>query len=93
MKLCRFQVPQIDAAHVGRHGVETHVEVRCGIIDDGKVIEVAGDLIHPRQRTGKTFTVDEVQFLAPVVPTKIVCVGRNYAEHAKELETKRRKPR
>ena len=23
--------------------------------------------------------------LAPVVPTKIVCVGRNYADHAKEL--------
>ena len=25
------------------------------------------------------------KLLAPVVPTKIVCVGRNYAEHAKEL--------
>ena len=25
------------------------------------------------------------QLLAPVTPTKIVCVGRNYAEHAKEL--------
>ena len=23
--------------------------------------------------------------LAPVKPSKIVCVGRNYAEHAKEL--------
>jgi len=25
------------------------------------------------------------QLLAPCVPTKIVCIGRNYAEHAKEL--------
>jgi len=25
------------------------------------------------------------RLLAPVTPTKIVCVGRNYAEHAKEL--------
>ena len=25
------------------------------------------------------------KLLAPVTPTKIVCVGRNYAEHAKEL--------
>jgi len=26
-----------------------------------------------------------LSFLPPVVPSKIVCVGRNYAEHAKEL--------
>ncbi len=28
---------------------------------------------------------DEVRFLAPVEPSKIVCVGRNYAAHAAEL--------
>ncbi len=28
---------------------------------------------------------DEVEFLPPVIPSKIICVGRNYAEHAKEL--------
>jgi 2-keto-4-pentenoate hydratase/2-oxohepta-3-ene-1,7-dioic acid hydratase in catechol pathway len=28
---------------------------------------------------------DGATLLAPVVPSKIVCVGRNYAEHAKEL--------
>ena len=27
----------------------------------------------------------EVKFLPPVTPSKIVCVGRNYAEHAAEL--------
>jgi 2-keto-4-pentenoate hydratase/2-oxohepta-3-ene-1,7-dioic acid hydratase in catechol pathway len=29
--------------------------------------------------------LDQVRLLAPVVPTKIVCVGRNYREHAAEL--------
>ncbi|MGI8467140.1 MAG: fumarylacetoacetate hydrolase family protein [Pyrinomonadaceae bacterium] len=29
--------------------------------------------------------VSEIQFLPPTVPSKIVCVGRNYAEHAAEL--------
>jgi len=29
--------------------------------------------------------MDEVELLPPVVPSKIVCVGRNYSEHAKEL--------
>ncbi len=28
---------------------------------------------------------DEVQLVAPVTPTKVICVGRNYAEHAAEL--------
>jgi 2-keto-4-pentenoate hydratase/2-oxohepta-3-ene-1,7-dioic acid hydratase in catechol pathway len=31
---------------------------------------------------------DEVELLAPVVPSKIVCVGRNYREHAAELGNK-----
>jgi 2-keto-4-pentenoate hydratase/2-oxohepta-3-ene-1,7-dioic acid hydratase in catechol pathway len=31
------------------------------------------------------YLMAEVQLLAPVTPTKIVCVGRNYAEHAAEL--------
>jgi 2-keto-4-pentenoate hydratase/2-oxohepta-3-ene-1,7-dioic acid hydratase in catechol pathway len=31
------------------------------------------------------YTLDEVRLLAPVMPSKIACVGRNYAEHAAEL--------
>ncbi|MEZ5346098.1 MAG: fumarylacetoacetate hydrolase family protein [Pyrinomonadaceae bacterium] len=30
-------------------------------------------------------SLDEVEIVAPVAPSKIVCVGRNYADHAKEL--------
>ncbi|HEX5885629.1 MAG TPA: fumarylacetoacetate hydrolase family protein [Pyrinomonadaceae bacterium] len=33
-------------------------------------------------------TLDEVKLLAPVAPSKIVCVGRNYREHAAELGNK-----
>ena len=32
--------------------------------------------------------LDEVKLLAPVAPSKIVCVGRNYREHAAELGNK-----
>jgi 2-keto-4-pentenoate hydratase/2-oxohepta-3-ene-1,7-dioic acid hydratase in catechol pathway len=32
--------------------------------------------------------LDEVKLLPPVVPSKIVCVGRNYREHAAELGNK-----
>ena len=34
------------------------------------------------------FSLDEVKLLAPVTPSKIVCVGRNYREHAAELGNK-----
>src|SRR5262245_55594824 len=33
-------------------------------------------------------SLDEVKLLAPVQPSKIVCVGRNYREHAAELGNK-----
>lgn len=36
-------------------------------------------------RTEELWYRDEVALLAPTNPTKIVCVGRNYAEHAAEL--------
>jgi 2-keto-4-pentenoate hydratase/2-oxohepta-3-ene-1,7-dioic acid hydratase in catechol pathway len=34
---------------------------------------------------GKPVPLAEVQLLAPVEPTKVVCIGRNYRAHAKEL--------
>lgn len=47
---------------------------------DGDVITVAsGDL------TEAKIDAAQVRFLTPCVPSKIVCVGRNYAEHAAEL--------
>jgi len=33
---------------------------------------------------GRTYDVDDVDVLAPCEPSKIVCVGRNYAKHAEE---------
>jgi len=37
---------------------------------------------------GLAIPLSEVQLLAPVAPSKIVCVGRNYREHAAELGNK-----
>lgn len=35
---------------------------------------------------GRTVGISDVEFLPPVEPTKIVCVGLNYVDHAKELD-------
>ncbi|WP_026257030.1 fumarylacetoacetate hydrolase family protein [Actinopolymorpha alba] len=43
-------------------------------------------LYRPIQATGERLPLEDVRLLAPVIPrSKVVCVGRNYAEHAAEL--------
>lgn len=37
------------------------------------------------QPTGKQYALSQVRLLAPCQPSKIVCLGRNYREHAAEL--------
>ena len=40
------------------------------------------------QQTTTSLPLNEVKLFAPVAPSKIVCVGRNYREHAAELGNK-----
>lgn len=35
--------------------------------------------------SGQTYPVDSLRLLAPIEPSKLICIGRNYAEHAAEL--------
>ena len=53
--------------------------------DDTVAKEIAE---HPFGRptfTGRTWPMADVRLLAPILPTKIVCIGKNYADHAKEM--------
>lgn len=36
-------------------------------------------------KTEESYSLSQVRFVLPTTPSKIVCVGRNYAEHAAEL--------
>ena len=58
----------------------------------GRVFWLGRELDVTRDEEGRIWTVDhrevppsEAELMAPVVPSKIVCIGRNYREHAKEL--------
>ncbi|MFN3980013.1 MAG: fumarylacetoacetate hydrolase family protein [Caldilinea sp.] len=54
-------------------------------MDRAPYFDVGNDgVIKPILSIG-AYTLDEVRLLAPVTPSKIACVGRNYAEHAAEL--------
>ncbi len=50
---------------------------------DGDTIHVTGGMLG--QRTGDTVDLAGVSLLAPAEPSKIVCVGRNYLDHIREL--------
>jgi len=37
-----------------------------------------------REASGACFRLDQVKLLAPVVPSKLICIGLNYRLHAEE---------
>jgi 2-keto-4-pentenoate hydratase/2-oxohepta-3-ene-1,7-dioic acid hydratase in catechol pathway len=39
----------------------------------------------PIEFTGERFAIGDVRLLAPILPSKVIAVGRNYAAHAAEL--------
>lgn len=45
---------------------------------------VEGDIFGEYQRMEANRPLEKIKLLAPVLPGKIICVGRNYIEHAKE---------
>jgi 2-keto-4-pentenoate hydratase/2-oxohepta-3-ene-1,7-dioic acid hydratase in catechol pathway len=55
-----------------------------GWINDVFIGKIIGSPFGEFQRSEANIPLDSVQLLAPVLPGKIICVGRNYAEHAKE---------
>jgi 2-keto-4-pentenoate hydratase/2-oxohepta-3-ene-1,7-dioic acid hydratase in catechol pathway len=75
MKLCRFTSLKSQTPRIG---------------------SIEGDLVFPfavsetlesrtRPLSNERIRVADVRLLAPVTPSKIVCVGRNYREHAAEM--------
>ena len=47
--------------------------------------EIEGHPFAQIKLTGQRWSLDDVRLLAPILPSKVVCVGRNYADHAAEL--------
>jgi 2-keto-4-pentenoate hydratase/2-oxohepta-3-ene-1,7-dioic acid hydratase in catechol pathway len=58
---------------------------KYGWIFDDQVGEIEGNIYGEYRRQEARIPVGDVKLLAPCQPGKIVCVGRNYVDHAKEL--------
>jgi 2-keto-4-pentenoate hydratase/2-oxohepta-3-ene-1,7-dioic acid hydratase in catechol pathway len=60
-------------------------EERWGVIEGDRVRALTAEPWSGGLPEGKPLPLSEVTLLAPVRPSKVVCVGRNYAAHAREL--------
>ena len=61
-----------------------------GVLEDDSTISViTGDPIYSGiTKTAASVALDKVRLLAPVIPrSKVVCVGKNYADHAAEMDS------
>jgi 2-keto-4-pentenoate hydratase/2-oxohepta-3-ene-1,7-dioic acid hydratase in catechol pathway len=82
MKYCRFQLNG-----QASYGLVESVAGRETIV---RILvtppeEADGDMESLRTRKIEPIALDEATLLAPVRPSKIVCIGRNYRAHAAEL--------
>jgi 2-keto-4-pentenoate hydratase/2-oxohepta-3-ene-1,7-dioic acid hydratase in catechol pathway len=64
-----------------RHGDR----ISTGTLEDDVVRPLRGTFFEDPIPAGETLPLNEVRLLAPIIPSKVVCVGRNYVEHAAEL--------
>jgi 2-keto-4-pentenoate hydratase/2-oxohepta-3-ene-1,7-dioic acid hydratase in catechol pathway len=75
MKICRFIDPQTQRPSFG-------------LIEGDEIFSLRGEIPEGNlslEGSEASVSLAEAQMLAPVAPSKIVCVGRNYREHAAEL--------
>jgi 2-keto-4-pentenoate hydratase/2-oxohepta-3-ene-1,7-dioic acid hydratase in catechol pathway len=75
MRICRFTTAQL-------------LTPRFGIIEGDAILPLAeGETIEsfPSPRTAEPISIADAKLVAPVAPSKIICVGRNYKDHAAEM--------
>jgi 2-keto-4-pentenoate hydratase/2-oxohepta-3-ene-1,7-dioic acid hydratase in catechol pathway len=84
MKLVRVQPLHIASP---QHHEESRATVAPSFaaLEGETAWEIDGPFAGEQHRTGRSWPLSEVRLLPPIVPTKVVCQGRNYREHAAEL--------
>ena len=60
-------------------------QMSFGVLEGETIAAITPHPFAPFEYSGERLAPDEVRLLAPVLPTKVVAVGKNYADHAKEM--------
>jgi 2-keto-4-pentenoate hydratase/2-oxohepta-3-ene-1,7-dioic acid hydratase in catechol pathway len=63
-------------------------ETKYGVVRNGQVYEVAGDIFSSWEETGKSILYSRANLQPPCQPSKIICIGLNYKDHAEEFNLK-----
>ncbi len=59
-----------------------------GVLDgDGYVAQIEGHPFGNVSFTGARYAQADIRLLSPILPSKVVCVGKNYAAHVQEMNT------
>ena len=62
-------------------------EPKFGIVDGPELVVLNGHpLVQGYDTTGERVPLKDVKLLAPTIPSKIVCIGKNYADHVAEFD-------
>jgi 2-keto-4-pentenoate hydratase/2-oxohepta-3-ene-1,7-dioic acid hydratase in catechol pathway len=70
LRFCRYQVNET---------------IGYGIVEGDSISVINTDPFSKWTRTGNTVVLARAKLLAPCLPSKVICVGLNYVDHASEL--------
>lgn len=67
--------------------------IKTGFYDGEKIIELKGDILdyfnsnldEIKENMIESYSLEDIEIETPVNPSKIICIGLNYKDHAKEL--------
>ncbi len=85
MKLCRIVPLEFANAHPGQTPAEAYASSHAGILENGIIREISGEIWGDRKPTGRQWPVSAVKFVPPSWPSKIICMAKNYMDHAAEM--------
>jgi len=71
---------------IGRFQNKTETETFYGVIEGNQVLLLDDPFVSLEPRTGKKYNLEELEILAPCRPSKAVCLGLNYRDHAEEFK-------
>ncbi|WP_026414703.1 fumarylacetoacetate hydrolase family protein [Actinomadura oligospora] len=56
-----------------------------GVVEENTIAAIAAHPFGELTFTGQRFPLADVRLLAPILPSKVIAIGKNYAEHAREM--------
>jgi 2-keto-4-pentenoate hydratase/2-oxohepta-3-ene-1,7-dioic acid hydratase in catechol pathway len=59
--------------------------IATGAVEGERIRILAGTFFQNPVPSGEEVPLDDVRLLAPILPSKVVCLGKNYAAHAAEF--------